>query len=183
MYKKLLIFSLAMVLLMIAGCSNSTSKETESFIIIKSNSIFNSQSIDSVVNMAQEVKAGNSNYLVVEHDGKDVTEKYMKLIPDDENKIAEFIKDNSEKIQFVEKGKFRITTWKNEIDELFEDNRNISQITRDKDTNMLISAPPQIQIRTQFISEVEEWYKKREYEKIIDHISEKEYIIYSEEDI
>lgn len=180
------------ILLSFISCTNS-SMENKSFVVIEtSGPFFNAEDVNVLAEHILEIKNGNPDYLIVDDSGKNISKSHIDNFPDTKEEIKNYLiehweeKNSSdvliESFKIVERDKYRVTNWKKEIDEFYRGERLISQVTRDKD-GMLSSPPPEDEIREKFISETQTLYEEKNYEKIINHIKDNEYIIYLLEDI
>jgi hypothetical protein len=167
--------------------------ENKSFVVIQTaGPFFNAEDVNVLAKRIVSIKEGNSEYLIVNDSGKNVTKKYINDYPNKEHEIKERLikyseernesQETVENHRIVEKNRYRVTSWKKEIDEFYKEKRLISQTTRDKQ-GLLTNPPPEDEIRDNFISETKKFYEDKNYEKIINHIKVNEYIIYLPEDI
>lgn len=181
MKKAIYFFSIIFsMLLLFTACKDSSADliENENFVVVKSGSLFNAEDINILVGRIQEIKEGNKDFFIVNNSGKYKTSKYIKNIPSDTEGIKSFINDNQEDIRIVEKGKYRVTTWKKEIDGAFNNERYVGQITRDEDNIAMSSDLSYSETRDKFIKETNELHTKQDYKSIIEHIEDNEYIVF-----
>ncbi len=172
-----------LLLFSLVGCSEPTA-ETAPFIVVKSDLEMYIQDIRILTENVRKIKEGSKNHFIVTHSGKNVTKKYKDEIPETDEEIMDFIMLKSQLgyVRFVEKGQYRVTTWKKEIDGLFKNKRSLTQMYTPTLENLGSSRLNEFELRDKFMQETQKMYNKKDYEGIIYHIMMNNYTIYSLKD-